>query len=203
MAAPRVNVLGMSAISGPSASWLIELHDSFASLEAVDKILSADPPPRPPVDSPRQDTLIALYRPGLSYRPDQAVQLFPRMRYLEVMVSRIKPGTEADFAKLIRLRDYSLDSVNADRPEIAFQVISGAPAGTWIFLSPMQSLRALDDGRAQTPVSAEGAEAAARKIAADTELTRERLWFRLEPRASYVSDSFASADSTFWRSAQK
>jgi hypothetical protein len=200
-----VDVVGMSAISGPSEHWLIELHDSFASLEDLDKALGAvDPRAASAVPQasdgilPPYKSLIAIYRPALSYRPDQAIQIFPKMRYMDAVMCRIRPGTEADFVKLAKLRAFGLDSINLDRPEVAYQVISGAPSGTYVFLSPLPSLRFLDDGRPFTPAYAEGAEATARKMAADTELVREHLWFRIEPQSSYVSERFASSDSAFW-----
>jgi hypothetical protein len=37
------------------------------------------------------------------------------------------------------------------------------------------------------------------KIATDTEISREHLLFRVEPRISYVSSDFADVDPEFWR----
>ena len=202
------NVLGMSSIAGFSETWLLELHDSFASLEDLDKALSTVPQAPAPaaladgVLAPSK-TLIAIYRPGLSYRPDQAVQNLPKMRYFDLVIYRVRPGTEADFAKLLKIRQFGLDSVNLDRPDIVYQVVSGEPDGTYVAITPLPSLRVLDDGRPVTPVYAEGEQAAARKAAADTELVREHLWFRIEPRTSYVSDEFASADAGFWHPSAK
>jgi hypothetical protein len=147
--------------------------------------------------------MIAAYRPGWSYRPDQAIRLIPRARYFHVSIYRIRPGTEGDFGELVKLRRASQDSINLDRPEIAYEVISGEPSGTFVFLTPLTSLKALDEGVASTPVYAEGltdARAKARaKVAPDSELSREHLLFRVEPGLSYVSDEFASADPDFWR----
>jgi hypothetical protein len=77
-----VNVVGMAAVTGPPENWLIEVHDSFASIEAVDK--SIHPPiPSGAMDDPGQSSgdilagsrsLIAVYRPGFSYLPEQAVE---------------------------------------------------------------------------------------------------------------------------------
>jgi hypothetical protein len=202
----QVNVLATSVIAGPAENWLIELHDSFASLENVDQALVAggslqtqNAPPFADDLLAQSRTLIATYRPGLSYRPDEGMQMFPRMRYLDFSVIRIRPGNEGDLGKLLKLRSISLDSINVDRPEIVYQVVAGAPAGTYVVIAPMISLRGLDNGRAQTPVYAEAAEDAAKKIAAGTELVREHLWLRIEPRLSYVSDEFASQDTAFWR----
>jgi len=203
-----VNVLGMSAISGSPENWLIELHDSFGSVE--DLAARFGPAPSGVVAPLGDDllpassrTLIAVYRPELSYRPDQASQVWPAMRYLDVVVYRIRPGSEADFAKILKLRDVGLDSVNLDRPEVAYQVISGSPSGTYLLLAPLTSLRVFDDARAIPPVYAEATAAEAKKLADDTEIVRERLWFRIQPRLSYVSDEFAAADPGFWRPAAK
>lgn len=200
-----VNVLSMSAISGPAEDWLIEMHDSFASLETVDKVLNRASPLTPKDAAPFPDlladsqTLIASYRPTLSYRADEGMQMFPKMRYLDIAVIRIRVGTESDLARLLKLRSFSLGSVNADRPEIVYQVVSGAPAGVYLVLAPMTSLRTLDNGRADTPAYAEGAEQDARKIVAGTELAWEHVWLRIESHGSYVSDEFAAQDPNFWR----
>ncbi|MGA2412087.1 MAG: hypothetical protein ABSG46_17095, partial [Candidatus Binataceae bacterium] len=44
-----VNVVGMAAVTGPPENWLIEVHDSFASIEAVDKSI------HPPITSGAMD----------------------------------------------------------------------------------------------------------------------------------------------------
>lgn len=203
-----VNVVGMSSISGISETWMVELHDSFGSLEDLDKALgiipSAAAASRPPDDvlTPSK-ALIGVYRPGLSYRPDQAIQYFLRSRYFDLTIYHIRPGTESDFGTFLRLRGTRLDSINLDRPDIVYQVMSGERAGTYVVLMPLPSLRVLDDGRANTPAYTEGDQSAAKKIVADTELVREHLWFRVEPGVSYVSEEFASSESGFWHPAAR
>ena len=207
-----VNVIGMTAVTGLPETWLVEAHYSFASVEELDQKVSAMSPVRNLSDSsdPLQDdvlapsrTMLALYRPAWSYRADQAIRMFPRARYFQVSIFRIRPGTEADFGELIRLRRATADVMNLDRPELAYQVMSGAPSGTFIFLSPIESLRSFDDGVNPVPVYAEGlANSRAKdgsKIATDTEISREHLLFRVEPRISYVSSDFADVDPEFWR----
>ena len=46
---------------------------------------------------------------------------------------------------MVDLRRASLDSVNLDRPDIAYDVISGAPSGPYIFLAPIVTLRTMDE----------------------------------------------------------
>jgi hypothetical protein len=194
-----VNVVGMASITGSPETWLIAAHNSFASIEDVDKavrpLLPGDPLDQLPNDLfAVSRNLIAFYQPGLSYRPDQAIRMFPKARYIHVTIYRIRPGTEAAFVELVKLRRGAFDSINVDRPDMAYQVISGATAGTYLFLAPLTSLKSLDDGMARTPIHAESS-----KPAAESEISRVHLLFRVEPAMSYVSDDFASADVEFWR----
>jgi hypothetical protein len=118
--------------------------------------------------------------------------MFQKARYIHATIYRIRPGTESEFAELVKLRRGALDSINMDRPEVAYQVISGAAAGTYLFLAPLTSLKSLDDGMAKAPYAESGK-------AAVSEISRVHFLFRVEPGMSYVSDDFASADAEFWR----
>jgi hypothetical protein len=205
-----VNVMGLSAVTGLPETWFVETHLSFSSIEELDKALNAIGAPRAAgtatdggddVLAPAR-TMIAVYQPNYSYRPDQAARMLARARYMHITVYRVRGGTESDFASMVSLRRANLDSTNLDRPDIAYQVISGAPSGTYVFFSPIISLRVMDEGVPDTPVYAQGiAEARAKAKASNTpaEIGREHLLFRLEPRLSYVSEEFAAADSSFWR----
>jgi hypothetical protein len=206
-----VNVLGITSITGPSETWLIASHDSFASIEDFDRAARPNMPVRTSDD--RQDQLpgdvlalsrsaIALYRPGWSYRPDQAVRLLPKARYIHVSIYQTRPGADAEFAEVVKLRRSSFDSINLDRPELAYQIISGASSGTYMFVAPLASLKTFDDGLAKAPVYAESGAAAraGSKATAQGEISRSNLLFRVEPGMSYVSDDFASGDPEFWRS---
>jgi hypothetical protein len=192
----------MASITGLPEAWQIELHQTFASIEDLDKAVgTVGPAPDDPLFP--ATTLIAFYRPGWSYRADQAIRMFPRAHYFHITIYQVRPDAENDLGELVKLRRLSADSVNLDRPDLAYQVVSGAPSGTFIFLAPLASLRIMDEGVVETPVYAEGiAEARAKtsnKVSADGEISREHLLFRVEPRLSYVSDDFAEGDPQFWR----
>lgn len=207
-----VDALGMVSITGLPEAWQIELHQSFAGIEDLDKAVGPTAPAgtfNVPSEASQDDplalsrTLIAFYRPNWSYRADQAIRTFPRAHYFHITIYRVRPDAENDLGELVKLRRLSADSVNLDRPDLAYQVISGAPSGTFIFLAPLTSLRTMDEGVAETPVYAEATAAAraktASKMSADGEISREHLLFRVEPRMSHVSDDFAEADRQFWR----
>jgi hypothetical protein len=119
-----------------------------------------------------------------------------------VTLYRSRPGTWQDFAELIQLRKMALDSVNVDRPELGYEVLSGTTAGTYLFLAPLPSLKAIDSGMARTPVYAEGVAQAASKarkeISLEADVSREHFLFRVDPRISFVSESFAASNPEFW-----
>jgi len=202
-AGAAVNVLGMSAITGDEETWLVECHQSFDSIELLDRALAAFGQQAPAEDVAPARTLIAFYRPGWSYRAEQAVRMLPRSHYFHVTIYRIHSGEEADFGELIKARRLNLDSVNLDRPDLAYQVVSGAVSGTYIFIAPLTSLRTMDDAVATLPYYAESVAnpraKEAEKISQRLEVSREHLLLRVEPRFSFVSDDFAEAEPEFWR----
>ncbi len=203
-----VVVLGLRSVSGLQETWLTELHDSFASIEDIDKALNGTDRRAGEGFSgyddilPASRTMIGLYRPGLSYRSEEAARGLPKARYLLISIYRIRPGQDSGFAELVKLRRAHYDSINLDRPEVCYQVMSGAPSGTFMFLTPLNSLKSLDDGLARTPSYAEALRdanaTAGRKIASEAEIGHEFLIFRIDPRSSYVSEDFAAEDPAFW-----
>ena len=191
-------VLGATAITGMPESVFVEAHDSYAGIEAMDRVI--DVGARPEGAAPL--TAILLYLPGLSYRPDLAVKLLPRARYFQISTYRIRPGTGTEFGELMRIRRAAYDTINLDRPEMAYQVISGAPSGTYIMIAPLTSLKTLDNGSLRTAgyATAVGDMGSnSRKIAAEIELSREHQLLRVEPDLSYVSEEFAEPGPDFWR----
>ena len=124
---PGTQVLAATATTGPPETIFFEIHDSYASLESIDAVshlakLSERSAPF---------STLLLYVPGLSFRPDLAAKLLPSARYLQLSTYRIRPGTGPEFGELIRLRRAGYDAINLDRPEMAYQVVSGASSGTY------------------------------------------------------------------------
>ena len=206
-----VDVVGLAAATGIPQTSMVEFHANFASIEDLDKSVRSVAQGMQPRDSfgqPADDllapprTMIALFEPDWGCRPDEAIRLLPKARYVRATIHRIRTGLESDFEELVRLRKLTNDSVNLDRPELAYHVISGAPSGTYIVLSPLNTLRVMDEGVADVPAFAAPVAdlcAKAAPEAADIEISREHLLFRVEPPLSYVSDDFAASDQPFWR----
>ena len=199
-----ITVLGATSVTGPSETWSFEMLDSFASMEDLDKALSMMSTGVPYSDDvlPPARTLIALYRANLSHRWDEAAKIIPKARYFLVSIYRIRPGAQTGFADLVKMRTSRFESINFDQPEIAYQIMSGMPSGTFLFITPLASLATFDDGLAKTPDGIREI-AAEQKLAAEVEIGHESFLFRIDPSRSNVSDEFASADPEFWSSRPK
>lgn len=203
-----VNVFALSALGGPQERWFLETHNSFASIEETNEALlrvggfnhmdSREPLGVELLGESR--SLVAIYRPTLSYRPDQAIRQFARARYYYVSVHRVRSGTTSAFAEMLRSRKDGLDDMNVDRPELTYQVVAGGPSGVYIILAPLASLQVLDDGLAKRAYQAEpGSGGREGDKVAQSEIVRGHLIFRVDPGLSHVTDDFAAQWIGFWR----
>jgi len=193
-------VVATTTDAGASEPWLFELLDSFAALEDVDNML---PPVR--LGAPYADELVpgttsslAIYVRSLSHRSDEATKNLPKARYFFVSIYRVRPGADPSFADLVKMRRSRLETINFDQPELAYQGIAGAPSGTYLFLTPLASLKTFDEGVAKASDS-RGVSPAEHKLAAEVELGHENFLLRIDPARSVVPEEFASADPDFWR----
>ena len=106
-----VDVLGLQSITGTQQVWLLEAHGSFARIEATDKALAAAPAsPGAERILSASDTLVGLLRPGLSYRPVEAIKALAGARYFQVTFFQTRPGASMEFAEVMRVRNAALRS---------------------------------------------------------------------------------------------
>jgi hypothetical protein len=203
-----IPVIGMVSITGILETWLLEPHDSFADIEQADGAYPGLRGRGTPDDSAR--TWIAFYRQPWSHRPDEAIRALRNAHYLEVAIFRIGLGSESDFAELLRAREANFDRLNIDRPDLVYQVLAGDRSGTYVILSPLPSLKALDEG-VSTFRSAAGYQRstgtpstrAASKVDTQSDVSYETILFRIAPGLSEVPEEFTSADPEFWKSAAR
>jgi hypothetical protein len=213
-AGAAVDVIGMTSVTGLLETWLVETHASFNSLEELDRKLSSGLPAGPanaygqPVEQSQDEllgtprTVVALYQNGWGYRPGEAVRMLPKARYLRISIYRVRPGGEGSIEQLINNRKGTYNSVNLDRPDLVYRVISGAPSGIYLIVAPLTSLKSIDDAILRMPAYVEplaAAEAQSAKALMDDVMGREHLLFRVDPRLSYVSADFAADEAGFWQ----
>jgi hypothetical protein len=201
-----VNVLGLQAMTGASQAWFLEAHDSF---ESIGKTMAAMQNP----ELATLDTLdgefrsgsrsyIAVYRPELSFHGQQLMQTLPKMRYFNIIIMRARPDHEQDFAELGKMAVAAFERSMDQQPMATYQVVSGAPNGTYIFFEPCASLKTLDAApeRSHNMFQAMGDAGAKRftKMAGETIAQTETLLFAIDPKMSYVSQQIIAGDPAFW-----
>ena len=143
--------------------------------------------------------MLAIYRPELSFNPGVVL---PKMRYFSITTVRLKPGHDAQYAEYIqKIVTVAREKAKVDMLHIAvFQVISGAPGGTYMIFRPMVSLAELDtptNMRVRAAMS-EDARKDADKIYADAVMSSDTSTYWMTPEMSYVDKQFAAVDPAFW-----
>jgi hypothetical protein len=92
------NLLALSSVSGESEIWILESHESFASVEEADAFVEKTPALKWSLgqyDAQNGELvsivrrLLAVYRKDLSYHGEQLAQGLPKMRYLSVVMVRL------------------------------------------------------------------------------------------------------------------
>ena len=143
--------------------------------------------------------MLAIYRPEMSFNPNVNIA---QMRYFAITTVRVRPGHDAEYADYIRsVVNVARDKAKVDNFHLAcFQVISGAPGGTYMFFRPMKSLGEFDQnvGAKVRAAMSDDMRKHADKTTADAVISSESSTYAYEPRMSYVDKDLAAQDPTFW-----
>ena len=191
----------------------INAGDSFAQLESITKTtdkklegangtmrvkLDALDKEAPAMHAAMRD-MLAIYRPELSFNPGVSI---PQMRYFAITTTRVRPGFDAAYHEYVqKLINVARQKAKVDNLHVAvFQVVSGAPGGTYMAFRPMKSLAEMDE---QIPMKVRAAmtddqRKDADKAAREAILSSETSTYAFAPGMSYVDKEFAAVDAGFW-----
>ncbi|MGA9363823.1 MAG: hypothetical protein WBW16_05575, partial [Bacteroidota bacterium] len=145
-----VHYLAMTSMAGQNEAWFLEGYDSFASIEKADQAIDKNTTLKTELEklSERDGellsgmrTLITTYRDDLSYRPNVTLS---QMRYMTVMTMRVRLGHDSDFVAMRKIVNAGHEKANIDEHWAIYQVVSGAPAGTYLLFLPMKSMAQMD-----------------------------------------------------------
>jgi hypothetical protein len=201
--------LGLAPLSGSNEVWFLGAYPSFAMSEKWEAETEKEPLKSALEEADAQDgalrersnTLWAVYRPQLSYRPDSLD--VGKTRFVRVFMYRIRPGHTGDFLEQAGVVVHTYDRANIDRNFVAYEVKAGAPAGTYLFFEGLTSLAPLDSAEEQNKafLSILGAERLKKLEEFDAAgvMSEEINLFQVNPRMSYVSKSTEDEDPAFWR----
>jgi hypothetical protein len=142
--------------------------------------------------------MFTLFRPELSYNPGVDIRTY---RYFSISTLRVRPGHDAQFAEYAQKVINAAKKAKVDNYHTAiFQVISGAPAGTYLLFRPMKSLSEFDDQVGMRVRAGMGNDERRDldKEASEVYMSSETSTYAFAPNMSYVEKEFAAADPAFW-----
>jgi hypothetical protein len=214
--------LALTPISGDNNVVLyLEGYGSFADLEKAQQkfeaALAASASLQAELDQNTQQgadmhatqkTSLAVFRSDLSFRPPKMDDV-AKARYVIVNTSRINMGYMPDFVDYVKALNAAREKANADWVHTAvYQVISGAPVGTFLTLSSSRSLTEWDEFGAKLEERNKAIDAALggdtvvkerRKKAAEMFADTYNSAYAMNPTISRPSPQFMAYDPDFWK----
>jgi len=201
--------VALEALSGGSDLWFILPTESFASAEDYMKFTAKEPAQSTYAILDARDgelrassqSLWAVYRPDLSYHVDR---LHPaKVRFVALSKYQARPGRSEDLVSGAKTYLAAMEKAHIDECTLAYQVVAGAPAGTFFFFTMMDSLKAMDEEQAHVQAihEAMGAEAFSglMKGGSDVLASMDNTLLRVNPEMSYVDQKIIDADPGFWK----
>src|SRR5262249_7185299 len=143
--------LVMTAVTGPNETWFMSGYGDLAAYEADMKKLETTPAMRAVmqqygpgdaeyISGSRQ--VIARFRDDLRYNV-KSVKLCECL-YVQLRTVRIRPGHDGEYAEIRKLVNAAREKSNSPTHSAVYQVISGAPNGTYLLFNPIKTLTETD-----------------------------------------------------------
>jgi hypothetical protein len=212
--------IGMVPVSGDQNQVVyLEGFPSFEALEAADKkrdaAFAASPAMQGELEAlersagplhSSQRTMLAVFRPDLSYRPVSAAAA-GKSRYAFMTTFRVKLGHGSEYEGYVKQTNRAREKANIAESTSVFQVTSGGPVGTFLSLSPRRSLAEVDATRAGMAArdkafdEALGGEEVVRQRRDTLEasvMEIRSVLYAFNPKLSNPPAQIASADPDFW-----
>jgi hypothetical protein len=196
------HILALTNITGTSQAVFLEGHDTFASIEASQAVI--DKPEFGALDAAdaelrtSQRSMLAAYRADLSYAAAKAN--LPKTRFFSIETIQVREGQGQKFEELVKLLVSAAEKSRDTQPVATYEIVSGAPSGTYLVLEPMESLKSMDEGpqRDQALIQAvQNGQQTMRELS-ETIASEESILFAVSPAMSYVPKEWATASPDFW-----
>lgn len=145
-------------------------------------------------------------RSDLSYQPRTAEET-GKSRFMSVGTTRIKPGRVPDYVDYIKSLNAARKKAGVEAHTAVYQVVTGAPNGTFLSFSSLRSLSEIDENRQkmeQTQKALEEALGGAEVVRQRRQLISEivadgfNTIYAMEPTLSRPTAVIAAADPDFW-----
>lgn len=201
--------MAVSSLSGKQRSLFLTRYDSFEGWEkdnaaiAKNASLAASLDHAGLNDGDLLDSLdqgVFYFRDSMSLRPMTDIS---KMRYLDVMVFRIRAGKNREWQELVKLAKEGYGKGDPQAHWGTFELVYGGEAGTYLVLTARKSLAEVDRGFSiEKDVMSAIGEANGKRMdelfASCVESLQTEL-FAFNPAMSYPDEEWIKADPDFWK----
>jgi len=201
--------MAVSSLSGKQRSLFLTRYDSFEGWEkdnaaiAKNASLAASLDHASVNDGDLLDSLdqgVFYFRDSMSLRPMADIS---KMRYLDVMVFKIRAGKNREWQELVKLAKEGYGKGDPQAHWGTFELVYGGEAGTYLVLMARKSLAEVDRGFSiENDVMSAIGEANGKRMdelfASCVESLQTQL-FAFNPAMSYPAEEWIKADPDFWK----
>ena len=200
----------LESITGPPEVLCLNLYDSSEEIAKGMDALSAGLAAHPELvqmqdrllqeNTSNSTTVLAVRRDDLGYRANTIE--FSKMRALRLSTVFAHPGYERAFMETEWSLSEASEKVHAQSAWAVYEVVAGLPEPAFVIVTPMQSLREIDD-LFMTSESLKKEERGAlqqhlQELARVAYGTSDTRLFSVAQKLSHVSKKFAVSDADFW-----
>jgi hypothetical protein len=146
------------------------------------------------------DQAVFTYDEDLSFHPHPDVS---HARYYEITVFHMRPGHHKEWYGVAKSYMAALDKTESKAHWAAYEIAYGGEGGTFLMLTALNSMTEIDQGIADAKkvFASEGEEGMGKLdelFAQAVDSSRSEL-FSVNPKQSYVEESWIKSDPDFWR----
>lgn len=199
--------IALTTMYGPSEAWFCAGVGSIAEIEEQNQAIEKAPGLTRELDRLSQAdaanisgyrTLLTRHRPEMSNGPD----INPaEMRVWEVLIFKVRPGHEGDFAQAAQLYRTMIEGAKVTAPWATFEVMAGMPGPVFLVFVPHKKLGEIDPttGTGAAIEKAMNQEMMKRFSALSEGFSSvESLIFEVSPEMSYPRPEWVTQDPAFW-----
>jgi hypothetical protein len=153
-----------------------------------------------------QRTAFYMLRSDLSYHPRALKDI--HARYVSINTTRVKPGRGPDYVDYLKNLNAAREKANSDVHTAVYQAVTGAPTGTFISVTAIESLKQWDDDFAKADANQKAINAA---LGGEEVVKQRRMLiseivadgfgtlYAINPAISRPTEQAVAADPEFWK----
>lgn len=195
------------ALTTSGMAWFVTPWETMAAAEQDEKAVNASPGATAELDRlsaadgellTKVNSVWAEHVADADYGGEWDVA---KMRYVWVTMIRVKPGYGGEFVELRKLIREAHEKAKVAEKWAMYEVVSGAPNGTYLMFSPMASMAEGDtDPHDKTYREAlgEAARTRLREFQREAVQYSETTLFSVDPKMSYPPKAVVDRDPEFW-----